>query len=357
MMNRLQSFGCSSASVRRIRKGCRSRSGYYTSTPVFATMFLCCCFFSTIVHAQRNDVPARINLKDSSSSIEMVLTGRRGDTLYARLPDNATGSITYKADEIQRLDITLSSDVIRQAEGLAAEGKIDEAVKVMRSAIQPVVPYLDMPTTGIFDPALRYAALLRAEKSWAAAISVYRAMYGNADPGIQQQAAGWLAYCHVRNQQPKEAQEYLNVFTEEDPRHPGFVPGKLARSILASASGDPAEALDVAARVAALSRIDHELYPEAVFQSAGAYLRMSEIVPDQAPPGNVVLKKSGDEEPVLPAMLSGELLTVSSNLYGRIVQFFPASPYAAEATRQLDVISKRSGEKSSDTSVQSGAQQ
>jgi len=320
-------------------------------------LLACLTLLPSGLYAQRNDVPARIILKNHSNSIEMVLTGRRGDTLYARLPDNGTGSITYKTDEIQRLDITLPSDVMRQAEELAAEGKIDEAVKVMRSVIQPVVPYLELPTTGILDPALRYAALLRAEKSWSAAISVYRAMYGNADPGIQQQAAGWLAYCHVRNQQPKEAQEYLNVFTEEDPRHPGFVPGKLARSILAANSGDPDEALDVAARVAALSRIDHELYPEAVFQSAGAYLRMSEIVPDQAPSGNVVLKKSGDEEPVLPAMLSGELLSVSSNLYGRIVQFFPASTYATEATRQLEIISKRSGEKTSETSVQSGEQQ
>jgi len=304
--------------------------------------------------AQRQDVPARIALKDHSGAIDVLLTGRRGSVLHARLGENATGSITYEVADVRRLTIAIPQEALRHAEAAAAAGNIGDAVRRMRVVIQPIIPYLDLPVEGAIAPALRYAEFLRREKSWAAAISVYRSLNGNPDRAIREQAVGWLAYCHVRNQQAKEAQSFLDTFKVEDPRHAGFIPGTIAASYVKASVGDDEAALDLAARAASLSRIDHELYPEAVFLAAGSYLRLSEKAAAQPVLKDVVIKKTGSEEPPPPAMLPVEFLEVASNLYQRIVQLFPSSSFSADAAQQLEVIRKSGEQNSSSLTTESG---
>ena len=290
-----------------------------------------------LAEAQRNEIPARIAMKSLPGATDILLTGRRGDTLYARLNNEAAGgSITYEVDDLKRLALRLPPEPIRDAEIAAASGNTAEAVRIMRSVVQPAVPYLDLPVDGVIPHALTYAAWLRRENAWAAALSVYRALYGNPDADIRQQAVGWLAYCHARNQQFKEAEELLATFTVDDPRHAGFIPGTLAAAMVKAAAKDDAAALDLAARAASLARIDHELYPEAIHLSASAYQRLaaSAALVEERP--NVVLKKAGQDEPPPPAMTAGEFIGVSSNLYQHLATLFPSSPFTADATNQLE---------------------
>ena len=268
-----------------------------------------------LAEAQRNEIPARIAMKSLPGATDILLTGRRGDTLYARLNNEAAGgSITYEVADLKRLALRLPPERIRDAEIAAASGNTAEAVRIMRSVVQPAVPYLDLPVDGVIPHALTYAAWLRRENAWAAALSVYRALYGNPDADIRQQAVGWLAYCHARNQQFKEAEELLATFTVDDPRHAGFIPGTLAAAMVKAAAKDDAASLDLAARAASLAA--------------------SATLVEERP--NVVLKKAGQDEPPPPAMTAGEFIGVASNLYQHLATLFPSSPFTADATNQLE---------------------
>lgn len=291
-----------------------------------------------LASAQRNEIPARIAMKSLPGAIDILLTGRRGDTLHARLGDDVGGSITYDVSDVKRLALKLPPELILDAELAAAAGNTAEAVRIMRGVMQPVLPYLDLPVNGAINHALDYAAWLRREKSWAAALTVYRALNENPDADIRQQAVGWLAYCHARNQQFKEASELLASFTVDDPRHAGFIPGTLAAAMVKAAGKDDAGSLDHAARAASLSRIDHELYPETMALAAAAYQRLAAtaVLIEERP--HVVLKKAGQEDPPPPAMTAGEFTGVATNLYAQITTLFPSSPYAAEAAKQLEVM-------------------
>jgi len=291
--------------------------------------------------AQRNDIPARIAFKNQSGIVDVLLTGRRGDTLYARLNAEATGSITYPVGDVKRMAISLPGDELRQAEAMAASGPSEQALRLLRNAVRPVLPYLDLPVDGAHEPALLYAKVVRWEKQWAEASSVYKAMYGSPDSAISQQAAGWLAYCFAKNLQVTEAKEWIELFSEENPANPGFVPAMLAESMLTAGEGRDEEALDLAARASSLSRIDHELYPEAMYLSAAAYFRMSQKAVDSPRTADVVLGKADKIEPPPPAMLPEEFLAVATNQFQRVIQFFPTSVYAAQATEQLKNIQQQ----------------
>ncbi|HMP91072.1 MAG TPA: hypothetical protein PJ991_12785 [Kiritimatiellia bacterium] len=294
----------------------------------------------TALAQQRQDVPARIALKDTAGAIDVLLTGRRGQIIHARLGENAPGTITYDAGDIRRMLITLPQDAIRQAESSAAAGNTSEAVRRMRAVIQPVIPYLDLPVEGVVDQAFRYAEFLRRERSWAAAISVYRALNGNPDATVRQQATGWLAYCHVRNQENKEAQDILSTLQVEDPRHAGFIPANVAGAWLKLTANDEEGALDLAARATSLARIDHELYPESVFVSAMAYARFSDKLSEKPSQKEVVLRRSGDEEAPMPAVTADECRDVAIRQFTRLVELFPSSPFSADATKQLETLQK-----------------
>lgn len=288
--------------------------------------------------AQRNEIPARVALRDQGGAVEVILTGRRDNTIYARLRDAATGNITYEAADIKRIAVRMPDDELSRAEALAAVDRGEEALAVARNAVRPVVPYLDLPIDGAVEPAMRYAALARGEKAWAEAITILRAMQKHPDPAVSQRAVGWLAYVHMKNQQVKEAREWGDRFPQDDPRHDGFTPAMLALCMINAADGRDDAALDYAARAAALTRIDHELYPEAMFLAADAYFRLSQKPQDASSRQEVVLGKTpADAVPALP-MLPGEFLTVASNQFTQVVSLFPASPFAAAAQERLVVI-------------------
>ncbi len=293
-----------------------------------------------IAIAQRNEIPARVAMKDASGQPEVLLTGRRNDTLYARLADGAGGSITYQVSDIKRITLRLSAENIGRAEAAAASGNTTEAVRIMRGVIQPAAPYLDLPVDGVIPHAVRYAEWLRREKAWSAALSIYRAMSANPDQAVRDQAAGWMAYCHARSQQFKEAQELLASFTVDDPRKDGFMPGMLAGAMVKAQSGDDAGALDLAARAAALSRIDHELYPEAVFLAGNAYQRLATMTGLEEKRPDVILRKASDESRPVAPMTAAEFTGVATNMYAHMTNYFPASPFAAEAAKKLDDILK-----------------
>lgn len=323
----------------------------------FLTSALVATLLSVLVpttFAQRQDVPARIALKDAGGATDVLLTGRRGNVIHARLGEQTAGSITYEAGDIRRMSLSLSQEAIRQAEAAAFAGNINEAVRRMRSVVQPIIPYLDLPVEGVVDAAFRYGELLRRERSWGTAISVYRALNGNPDAATRQQAVGWLAYCHMRNQEVQEARDIVKGFNVDDPGHAGFVPGTLALALLKMADRDDEGALDLAARASALARIDHELYPEAVFHAAGAYMRMSEHVTRQPDRKEVVLKKTSDVEVNLPAVSSEECREVASNLFTRLTQLFPSSPFAADAAIQIEIIRQMGENTSPPAATESG---
>lgn len=286
----------------------------------------------------RGDIPARIALKEQSGIADVLLTGRRGNTLYARLNAEATGSITYDARDVKRIAVSLPGDDLRQAEIAAASGQTQEVVRLLRAAVRPVLPFLDLPIDGAIEPALLYAKFLRAEKLWAEAASVYKAMHGNADAAISQQAVGWLAYCFARNLQTKEAREWIDLFVEEHPGNPGFVPAMLAESMLMAGEGRDEEALDLAARASALARIDNELYPESIYLSADAYYRMSRKKVEAGRTSDIVLSKGDKEQPPPPPMSPEEYLAVATNQFNRVLTYFPSSTFAALAGAQLKAI-------------------
>jgi len=304
--------------------------------------------------AQRNEIPARIAMKSLPGATDILLTGRRGDTLHARLGDAVGGSITYDVGDVKHLAMKLPADPIRDAEIAAATGNTAEAVRIMRGVMQPVLPYLDLPVNGAMDHALNYAAWLRREKSWAAALTVYRALNDNPDTDIRQQAIGWLAYCHARNQQFKEANDLLATFTVDDPRHAGFIPGTLAAAMVKAADKDDAGSLDHAARAASLSRIDHELYPEAMYLAAAAYQRLAATAALVEERPNIVLTKAGQETPPPSAMSADEFTGVASNLYSQITTLFPSSPYASQAAKQLEIILSTTATNQPKERIQSG---
>jgi hypothetical protein len=321
-------------------------SALSTSNPFLPTcqsallyLFLVVCLWlPALASAQRNEIPARIAMKNMPGATDILLTGRRGDTLHARLGDAVGGSITYDVGDLKRLVLKLPADPIRDAEIAAATGNTAEAVRIMRGVVLPALPYLDLPVDGVIPHALNYAAWLRREKAWAAALTVYRALNENPDAEIHQQAVGWLAYCHARNQQFKEANDLLATFTVDDPRHAGFIPGTLAAAMVKAADKDDTGSLDLAARAASLSRIDHELYPEAVFLAASAYQRLAATAALTEERPNVVLTKPGQETPPPAAMTADEFIGVASNLYTQITTLFPSSPFSADAAKQRDII-------------------
>lgn len=291
--------------------------------------------------AQRNDIPARIAFKNQSGIVDVLLTGRRGDTLYARLNAEATGSITYNVGDVKRIAINLPGDEFNQAEAKAAAGQSEPALRLLRNAVRPALPYLDLPVDGAVEPAMLYAKVARSEKQWAEASSVYKAMYGNPDSAISQQAAGWLAYCFAKNLQVAEAREWIDLFTEENPVNSGFVPAMLAEAILMAGEARDEEALDFAARASSLARIDHELYPEAMYMSAEAYFRMSQKTVLAPKTAEVVLGKADKVESPPSAMLPEEFLAVATNQFQRVIQFFPTTVYSAQSTEQLKNIQQQ----------------
>lgn len=296
----------------------------------------------SIAHAQRNEISARIAFTQQGGIVDVVLTGRRGDTLYARPKEAASGSITYEAGDIKRIAVALPAEELRRAETAASSGRHDDALKLLRPIVRPLLPFLDLPIDNAVEPALLYAASARAEKAWSEAISVYKAIQKNPDPLVSQEGAGWLAYSYMRNQQAKEAEEWVAQFIEKDPRNRGFVPAALAAALLHGGRGEDEAALDHAARAAALDRIDDELYPEAVYLSADAYYRMAQKAPPVATvKSDVVLQRNNQDVPEAYApMLPEEFLGVASNQFARLVEMFPSSPFAAKAKEALDRISK-----------------
>jgi tetratricopeptide (TPR) repeat protein len=288
--------------------------------------------------AQRSDLPVRIALKNQRGASEVVLTGRSGDTLTARISES--GSVTYQAPDVRLIAFRLPEPAISRAEAAAAEGNIGEAVRIMRSVVQPVIPYLDLPVDGVIGPAFRYAEFLRREKSWAAALSLYRAMQGSADVELQQHAIAWIAYCLARNLQFAEARDMANLFGDQDPRHPGFVPASLALALAEAHDNRPEGALDYAARASALSRLDHELYPEALLLTANAYQAMAGLVAHMPIPSKVALKKSSEVAPPAPPMPPEDFLAVAVQQYQRLVDLFPSSVHVAEAAKQIEKINK-----------------
>ncbi len=316
---------------------------------VFIAAILLANVAVTTVSAQRADVPARMALRNQAGASDVVLTGRRGDVINARMGDRA-GSATYSARDIERMMVFLPQDILRQAEAAAAAGQNTEAIRLMRGVIQPIIPYLDLPIEGAVEPALRYAEFLRRENAWAAAISIYRALISSDDPDRRQLGIGWRAYSEVRNRQFTEARETLAGFIVEDPLKPGFMPGALAAARLAYEDGDPQLSIDYAARASALARIDHELYAEALFLAANAYLRMAEkIAAEEARRAEermnrTRIRNAANEEEILLPLTAAELTEVAAAQYRRLAELFPSSPFAGEATRQFESIQAKPAE-------------
>jgi hypothetical protein len=293
-------------------------------------------------HAQTSTVrlDARIGVKGQRSAMPIVLTGRYGDVLSARLPDNPRGTIRYNVQEIVFLDVPLPPDALRQAEAAARVGKYADAVRILRPLVRPLVPYLDLPLRRTLDAAFRYADFLRLAQGWSEAISIYQALQANADPDVRQKATGWLAYSLARARRYDDARTALQAYTSDDPAAPGFVPAAIAHAWVDAYGDIPEASLDWASRAVALSRVDHELHSEAMYLSAEAYRRMARPAAAAAAPadGEVVQDGETDLPPRAPAMPPADFLSAASNQYRRIVDFFPQSPFAGRAAEQLQTL-------------------
>ncbi|HMP72277.1 MAG TPA: hypothetical protein PKE55_03345 [Kiritimatiellia bacterium] len=299
---------------------------------VFAVALLMVMWAMLPAHASR-EINARVMLKDHRTAIDVVITGRRGDLIHARLRDAQAASMSIQARDIQHIHISLPQEAQRQAEAAFAANRMGEAVQRMRGVIQPVLPYFDLPAESLIEPAFRFGEFLRREGSWTEAIRVYKALYDNPDAAVRERANAWLAYSHARNGQFDEAATALRNHASENPQHPGFVPAALAYSLVAAARSDDETALDHAARASALSRIDHEAYPEAVFLSAEAYLRLGRRAPETATAAEVA--HAFDSEAPGPALTPAQYLQAATGLYEQILRLFPTSPFAEPSSRRL----------------------
>ncbi len=310
-------------------------------TAGFIHVSLCAALIAAMLaSAQAADVPANVRMRNARGAIDVTLTGRQKNSVYARPANLQAGMTILNADDIEAIQLQLDNPRLTAGENAARAGKLNEAVGFYRQVIEPVLPYLDIKSNNGVAPAFRYAELLRMRTLWNESLKVYRVLQGAADLDTRQAATAWEAYVLTRQSDFDRAAKISDSLTIDDPAHPGFTAASLARSRIALSRNQEETALDWAARAAALSRLDNPLYAETLLLTGECYERMSRKAPAKLRTSAVTQTADGDVRQ--PPMTSGEFAAVARSIYTQLTVLFPKTEQSQIATDRLNAEAEAS---------------
>ncbi|MBW7907870.1 MAG: hypothetical protein H3C50_02985 [Kiritimatiellae bacterium] len=283
--------------------------------------------------ARAADVPASVYIRNARGAMDVTLTGRQKNSVYARPANLQAGMTILNADDIEAIQIQLDGAALAAAEYAVRAGKLNEAVTLYRQVVAPVLPYLDIRSNNAIAPAFRYAELLRMRALWGESIKIYRALQNAADLDTRQAATAWDAYTLTKQGDAEAAAKVIESLAIDDPRHLGFVAASLARARIALARNEDEAALDWSARAAALGRLDNPLYSETLLLTAECYERMARKAPAKLRQSSVT--QTSDGEVRQPPMTASEFAAVARSIYTQITVLFPKTEPSQIAADRL----------------------
>jgi tetratricopeptide (TPR) repeat protein len=247
------------------------------------------------VAARAQEVPVRI--VTAQGAREIILVRRSGAELQYRMPDAPPGvTASFNPSVVERADFAFTLDLPAVHEAMRRRQWLPAAQRLM-AAVQPALPYLDLPDNNVFDPALLAGrCLLRAAGAQAAAgeagdagaAETARQLYGRAHEVLRQvSAAGWNTEAEpagilgilglVEASRLDDAANALQRAREPDIGDRAYGMYWYATARLRHAQGQPAEALEAALRSMLYETKDIESFPGAMLQAAIGYEDINEF--------------------------------------------------------------------------------
>lgn len=224
---------------------------------------------------------------------EVFLLGRSGPDVIYRTPNAPPGvSATMKPDAIQRAEFDIKLDE-RQVFSLARRREWRAAAQAILPAIQPALPYLDLPENNAVEHAmtaglyLRKAAQLAARGDVRAREDAPRFLTAAYNVLVAAGRASWHYYgdvariravlCLIDLGRLDDAERELNRGREPEQGDAAYGPYWLARGELLFARRKYLEAMDAAVRAVLYETKDVETFPDALILTARCYEELNEL--------------------------------------------------------------------------------
>jgi tetratricopeptide (TPR) repeat protein len=238
-----------------------------------------------------------VRIHTAQGARELILLRRAGAELQYRMPDAPPGvTASFNPGVVERADFAFALDLPAVHEAMRRRQWLPAAERLL-AAVQPALPYLDLPDNNAFDPALLAGrCLLRAAGEQAAAgaagdagaAAVARQLYGRAYEVLRQvAAAAWHVEAEpagllgiaglVEAERTDDAENALRRAREPEIGDRAHGMYWYATARLRHAQGRPAEALEAALRSMLYETKDIESFPGAMLQAAISYEDINEF--------------------------------------------------------------------------------
>lgn len=283
-----------------------------------------------------------IVVQKKGASAETALLGRTDSALRLQVKGAAAGSeYQISLDDVSEVRFVFPASLAQAQEALN-QNQWERAATIMRPVVVPLLPYLDLPNNNGVSLAMVLADTLRAANKLEDALLFYDKMRMLPRTTEAQRAAIWAASCHASLNRSEPALRILQ--TMEAPKRDSelFAQYQTVRAQVKMAGKDYLSALDDLSQALAFSRMESELYPDAMFLTAQCYEALAvtnvfstRLVQWTLPSTNRVTTAAATTNVLQSLTANSNYVTVAQSIYRDIVTRFPNTPAAQKSQPKL----------------------
>jgi tetratricopeptide (TPR) repeat protein len=284
-------------------------------------------------------------VQKKGAATDTVLLGRTDTALRLQVKGAAAGSeYQIPLDDVSEVRFAMPASLAQAQEALN-QNQWEKAATIIRPVVVPTLPYLDLPNNNGLPLAMVLADTLRRANKLEDALFFYDKLRLLPRSAESQRAALWAASCHSALNRSEQASKILQTMDAPKRDSELFAQYQIVRAQVRMAGKDYLAALDDLSQALAFSRMESELYPDAMFLTAQCYEALAatnavstRIVQLTLPATNRVSATAAAAAITnAPQSLTANsnYVIVAQSIYQEIVTKFPNTPAALKSQPKL----------------------